>query len=631
MDELLRYYEEELGVFGQFAREFRARYPKPAGELHLSGETIDDPGVLRLIQSVALLTARIRKRLDDDYPQFTEALLDSLYPHYLRPLPSHTIVQVGWRGDAETAPAPALLPRGTMLRAGGNGTPGGVDGVCRFRTCYDVLQAPFAVRRLAFAPLIEVPRALRLPRGVASCISIVIGAIEGAAGFAQMLPARMRLFVDGDPSLRAAFLDAVFLHCGGAWLQAGDGPWRPLARLPLRAAGFAEEDAMLPFPARSHPALRLLTEYFCYPDKFHFVDLDLDELRAHLAPGCTGFTVHLGLRGIAGDGDVAHLLAGLNARNLLPGCTPAVNLFPKAGAPLLLSGTGADHPLLADSAHAAAFEIFSVDAVRLVREGAATQTVVPFAPLYEPMPGTADPAAEPTADRAGGPAPHWWIARRDHATAAISPGHEMRIALLDREFAAVDAAGATLSTELTCTNRDLPARLPWGQADGDLRADALSGTAPIRMLRKPSPGYRFDTARGAHWRLIAHLAPHPSGLCTAGLAAFQQMLALYDLPRSAPTQRAIAGIVGLESGAERTWLPGAPVATLMPGIAIRLTVDDEAFAGSSVAVFAHLLDRYFALNAQLNCYTRLCVVSRRSGQQLLACAPRLGAAAGTAS
>lgn len=608
MDELLRYYEEELGVFGQFAREFRARYPKPAGELHLSGETVDDPGVARLIQSVALLTARIRKRLDDDYPQFTEALLDSLYPHYLRPLPSHTIVQAGWREDAEISTAPLLLPRGTVLRAGGNG----VDGVCRFRTCYDLQLAPYALRRLAFSPLIDAPRALRLPRGVTACISIGIGAVDGAAGFAQLLPGRLRLFADGDPSLRTALLDAVFLHCGGAWLQDGDGPWRTLARLPLRAAGFAEEDAMLPVPARSHPALRLLTEYFCYPDKFHFVDLELDELRTHLAPGSRGFTLHLGLRGIPGDSDLAHLLAGLSPRNLLPGCTPAVNLFPKAGAPLQLSGTSADYPLLADSAHAAAFEIYSVDAVRLVREGQGLQTVLPFAPLYE---------------AAGATPGHWWIARRDHATAAVSPGHEMRIALLDREFALLSAPGATLSTELTCSNRDLPARLRWGQPEGDLRADEASGVAPLRMLRKPSPSYRFESARGAHWRLIAHLAPHPSGLCTEGLVAFQQMLSLYNLPRAPSAQRQIAGVVGLEHGAERSWLPGAPVATLMPGIAIRLTLDEEAFAGSSVAVFAHVLDRYFALNAQMNCYTRLRVVSRQTGQQLLACAPHLGGGA----
>jgi type VI secretion system protein ImpG len=201
----------------------------------------------------------------------------------------------------------------------------------------------------------------------------------------------------------------------------------------------------------------------------------------------------------------------------------------------------------------------------------------------------------------------------------------MRIALLDGAFRPLDAPGATLSTELTCTNRDLPARLPWGQAQGDLRADELSGTAPIRMLRKPSPTWRFDHARGAHWRLIAHLAPHPAGLSPDGLIGFQRMLALYDLPHSPVAQRQIAGIVNLEHGSERAWLPGAPVATLMPGIAIRLTIDEEAFAGASLAVFAQVLDGYFALNAQLNCYTRLRIASRQSGRPIFTGAPRLDA------
>jgi type VI secretion system protein ImpG len=108
----------------------------------------------------------------------------------------------------------------------------------------------------------------------------------------------------------------------------------------------------------------------------------------------------------------------------------------------------------------------------------------------------------------------------------------------------------------------------------------------------------------------------------AGLDDFRKMLALYDLPHSPAAQRQIAGIHGLEHGAVRAWVRTAPVATLMPGIGIRLTVDEEAFAGSSLFVFAQVLDHYFALNGQLNCFTRLQVVSRQTGQEILACEPR---------
>jgi type VI secretion system protein ImpG len=621
MDELLRYYEEELGLFGQFAREFRARYPKPAGELHLAGDTYDDPGVARLIQSVALMSARINKRLDDDYPKFTESLLESLYPHYLRPLPSYSIAQVGYRNPGETPEIASILPRGTMLRSGA-----AHEQPCQFRTVYDVLLAPLRVADVAFTPVLSLSganaRAVRLGRGVTSSIAITVDSPGGRAPLASSLPTVLRLFADGEASMRAALIDSLFLRGAGAWLQpAGEAAWLPLRHAPLRIGGFAELDAMIPFPARSHPALRLLTEYFCYPEKFNFIDLDCAELRALLPPRCTGFTLHLPLRGVGPDSDTARLLLGLDARSLLPGCTPIINLFPKAGAPLQLSHTSADYPLLADTAHAGAYEIHSVDAARLVREGA--RGVTPFAPLYAAGAADEHGVAGEGAGRDGAPGRgHHWIVRRDHATAALSPGHEMRITLLDGDFRTSDAAGATLSTELTCTNRDLPARLRYGSPQGDLRADELAGSAPIRMLRKPTPTRRFDSARGAHWRLIAHLALNHSALSMAGLADFQKMLSLYDLAGSPVAQRQIAGIVGLEHGAVRTWLKTAPVATLMPGIGIRMTVDEEAFAGSGLYVFAQVLDRYFALGGQLNCFTQLQVVSRQSGHELLACAPR---------
>jgi type VI secretion system protein ImpG len=614
MDELLRYYEEELGLFGQFAREFRARYPKPAGELHLTGETYEDPSVARLIQSVALMSARIKKRLDDDYPKFTESLLESLYPHYLRPMPSYSVIQIGYRGDAEIPDGASVLPRGTTLR-----TSAEHDNICLFRSVYEVALVPLKVGALAFVPMLQAPRALRLPRGVGAGIALTIDAAGGRTDLRAALPPRLRLFADGEASLRAALVDTLFLRCAGAWLQAGDDTaWLPLARLPLRLAGFDEADAMVPFPARSHPALRLLTEYFCYPEKFNFIDIDLDEVRRLLPPRCTRFTLHLGLNGITPDSDTARLLSGLSPRNLLPGCTPVINLFPKAGAPLQLSYTSADYPLLADSAHAADYEIHSVDAVRLLREsagpaGAAEGAgVTHFAPLYAPVDGEAGTPGRN----------HYWLTRRDHATAAISPGHEMRIALVDADFRSTEAAGATLSTDLTCSNRDAPVRLHYGNPQGDLRTDELSGIAPIRLLRKPSPTWRFDSARGAHWRLISHLSLNLAGLTMAGLADFQKMLALYDLPRSPVAQRQIGAIVGLEHGAVRTWVKTVPVATLMPGIGIRLTVDEEAFAGSGLAVFVRVLDHYFALNAQLNCYTRLQVVAQGSGREIVMFSPR---------
>jgi type VI secretion system protein ImpG len=313
---------------------------------------------------------------------------------------------------------------------------------------------------------------------------------------------------------------------------------------------------------------------------------------------------------MAADCDAARVLAQLAARHLLTGCTPVVNLFRKAGDPVQLSHTGAEYRLAADGAHAAAFEIHSIDKVCVVREARGQTSVTEFGPLY-------------AVRHAGGGAPgHFWVARRDETLARISPGHELKLALVDPDFTPSEAASATISTELTCSNRDLPLQLRIGQLAGDLLAESSSGAAPFSLLRKPTPSWRFAGGDGAHWCLISHLALNYAGLTTADLPDLQKMLALYDLPRSAVARRQIAGIVGLEHGTVRAWLRTRPVSSLMPGVGIRMTVDEDAFAGSSLYVFAQVMDRYFSLNSQLNCFTRLEIVSHQTGEEMFACAPR---------
>ena len=82
------------------------------------------------------------------------------------------------------------------------------------------------------------------------------------------------------------------------------------------------------------------------------------------------------------------------------------------------------------------------------------------------------------------------------------------------------------------------------------------------------------------------------------------------------------GIVTLEHGSTRAWMPTLPFPTLMPGIAIRLGIDEQAFAGCSLYIFAQVLQRYFALNSQLNCFSQLTLLSQRSGEELIRCPER---------
>jgi type VI secretion system protein ImpG len=608
MDDLLPYYERELGVFRQYAREFSERFPKMAGKLLIAGESCADPDVERLIESVALMSARISKRLDDDYPVFTESMLESLYPHYLRPLPSYSVVQFAQR-EGKAVKNINTFRRGTTL----DSPP--VRGVsCKFQTSYDVTLAPIAITQAQFQPFLDnLACGGHLPQGATAGIRLVIESTGAGFDLSRGKLAKLRVFIDGEPSLRAVLIDTLFIRAAGAYVQtAPKHPWIALEQQPLRLVGFDEDDALIPFSARSHPAFRLLTEYFSYPEKFNFIDIDLSELATRLPPECRSFSLQLVFSRLLSDSKEARLLTALTHRNFLLACTPVINLFDKPGVPVQLTHTSADYALLADATHADAYEIHCVKAVRLLRETVQGNSVTEFSPMYSVR------HDEQGAHSSG----NHWLTRRDDAMAAISPGHEVRISLTDVDFKVGEADVATLSTDLVCTNRDLATSLRYGQAGGDLTNETLPSMTAVRLLRKPSPPYRFDSSKGAHWRLISHLALNYSTLTNAGVADFQKMLTLYDLPCTPSSQRQIGGIVGLEHGTVRDWIRTLPVSSLMPGIGIRMTVDEQAFVGSSLYIFAQVLDRYFSLNKQSNCFTRFELISAQTGEEILTCQPR---------
>ncbi|OEZ50416.1 hypothetical protein JAB1_15310 [Janthinobacterium sp. MP5059B] len=609
MEELLPYYERELGFLRRYSREFSERYPKIAGRLLIGGEVCEDPHIERMIQSFALLNSRISKRLDDDYPEFTEALFEVLYPHYLRPFPSCSIARLDYSGAAAQLTAATEIARGTELAT----RP--VKGVaCTFRTAYPVTVAPLALTHAAFAAIIDAPEQVQLPPNATSSVSIVIEATADQISLAQLGVKKLRVFIDGEPSFCAALRDALFMRTLKAYVEADDsGRWSALAQIPVSAAGYAEDDALIPFSARSHPAYRLLTEYFCFPEKFNFFDIDLAALCAPLPSGCRRITLHLALAGLRTDSNTARMLGTMSTNNLLLGCTPVVNLFRLRGEPIRLTHTAASYPVLADARRAYAFEVQAIESVKLVRQTPQGESITEFRPFYSLRHGQM-----PAKDG------HYWVMRRDDTISEKSPGYETEISIVDIDFDPAAIETDTLSLELSCTNRDLPAQLTYGLRGGDLFLEGGSSVRSIHFLRKPTESHRFERGRGAHWRLISHLSLNHLSLSGSGLEAFQEMLTLYDLPRSATSQRQISGIAAIDHKAANAWLPGNPFACLVRGLEVRLTLDEEAFVGSGIHAFAHIVECFLGLYVHANSFTQLVVLSKKSGEELLRCKPRSG-------
>ena len=262
-DELLAYYERELTFLRQKGAEFAEQYPKVASRLLLEANRCEDPHVERLIEAVALLAARVHLRLDDDFPEITQALLNVVYPHYTRPIPSMSIAEFHLREGKLT----------TLFRVPRNATlysrPVGSQP-CTFRTCYDTDVWPMSVREAQWTAIDRLDPPLRAPGAVAA-LRVRIDCWPDVR-FADLPLESLRFYLNGEPALVHTLYELLCNNCTSIVLRDPRPKFRQrpieLVADALKAVGFEDDEAMLPHSDRSFGGYRILQEYFAFPERF---------------------------------------------------------------------------------------------------------------------------------------------------------------------------------------------------------------------------------------------------------------------------------------------------------------------------------------------------------------------------
>lgn len=607
MDDLLPHYERELAMLRRSLHDFAARYPKIAARLAVSGEHSDDPHVERMLQSFALLAARIDTRLDDDYPEFTEGMMQALYPYYLRAYPSCSIVEFDIEGLFEGLSGPVTIARGTDLFS--------KDRPCRFRTAYDVTLAPIRIKTARYLRTASAPANATLPPETSGLVAITLAQASATAGLNAVTPPTLRLHAHGQCEIVTTLTDTLLLRASRAFVEAdGSGRWIPLERMPIRAAGFAPNDALVDAGDAVGVPFRLLMEYFAFPDKFDFLDLDAASMLAAAGP-CKTVTLYVAIEGLHDDSWGGQRMAQLNEKHLKLFCTPIVNLFPTKAEPIKVDALAQAYPVIPKvqkSASASDFEVYSVDAVYPEKQSASSPAA--FQPFFSLMHGSAAALSGP-----------YWATRTE---ADPEQGDAQRTMLA---FVALDGQPAAVpvpqvAVEVSCTNRNLPSMLPYGAAGGDLMIEGGSVAGRLVMLRRPTISVRAQQTHGALWRLIAQFTPHAASLSSAGLDEIKRLLRQFATLSPTPA-RHIEGIAFVGARSTMQWIIMEPCPALVRGIEITLAVDEYAFSGSSISAFIDVMDVFFAPFAPENSFVQLVVITKATGALLRRCEPRQGAQA----
>ncbi len=601
---LYHYYERELTFIRQFAQEFAKQYPAAAGRLLLEPNRSTDPHVERLIESFALLTGRIQHKIDDEFPELTSALLSVLYPHYLAPIPSMTIVQFELDPSRGQVAKGYTIDRLSRLRTRPVG-----DLPCKYRTGYPVTIWPIRVRsaRLSRPPF---PRGLSPPRGTQSAMVIQLECVGGMK-FADLALDVLRLYLKGESETVALLYEVLFNHALEVVFRdpAGSATPPPVSLPPhesLSQVGFDREDGLLPYPPQSFVGYRLLSEFFAFPYKFHFVDIR-GLRRACQAGYLNQLEVVLFL-----DRSWPKLEQDITADTFRLGCTPAINLFEQTAEPIALTKARHEYRIVPDVANPKGMEVYSVEQVTSVDPIAGETTE--YLPFYSLRHGA---TLEGESD--------FWYASRRPATRPNDRGTEVFLNLVNLGFDPINPSDPSLVIRTTCTNRELPAIL---QQAGERLVFELEAAAPlssIRCVQSPSLPLRPPLRRGSYWRLVSHLCLNHLSLSNTieGRESLQEILRVYDLSdpgsdrqRSMVARQLIEGITAVSSRRVTGRLPGAGVEGFCRGMEVTIEFDEEKYVGSGVFLFASVLERFLGLYTTINSFTKL-IAGTKQGEGVL--------------
>ncbi len=596
IEQLLPYYEKQLQEFGQQSREFAQKYPKIAQRLSLNQEQIDDPHIERLIQAFSLIAARIDKKLEDSYDVFTHSLFEVMFPQYLRHFPACTVVSFEDINKLKQLTAAHIIPQKTALKSRS------FKGVqCEFNTTNDVRLLPISLTQLEF----QTSPSTHMHLNQNATLSLKFEIFNDAQKW--MLDEKLPIYLDAISNFPLQVLDSIFRKDTGFALRIG--PRMVEISNPFEVMGFSEQESLLPIDQHTHHAYRLLMEYFCFPEKFNYLNLDLSRLKGLLNQQ-NQFEILIHLKLNLNDQAVVRNYSELNIANFKLFTTPAINLFEKQAEPQKISHTQLQYPLITDAHHPELYQVYSVIEMNMVREKTnQEQTHLPVLPFFAMSHYQNDKVQ---------------FFYSLNYVPAQNKTTQMGYSIVSKHLKPYEIKSDFISSRLLCSNGDLPHEA-LSQSNNILNLNDSSLARRALILKRPTSPFHFDKNKNEQWRIISHLSLNTLALMKGdALSHVKELLALYNLPHSKENILLIDALKQLSFSTTNKLVNSKPFPMFIRGVKAELAVNKSVFRGHSLYIFSQLLSHIFNLKVQINSFVDVVVKDSLNQQEIYQCVQNVG-------
>ncbi len=553
-----RYFQQEMAYLRDLGEAFSKAHPAVAPML--SGPSAD-PDAERLLEGVAFLTALLREKLDDEFPEIIHEMIQLIWPHYLRPIPSSSIVAF--------TPKPTLKESMT-IPAGIHIASVPIEGTsCLFRTCYDVDVHSLTLLDASFVQPSGRPPAIRL-----------LFELRGLK-LSDWQPASLRLLLAGEHSAAADIYLLLTHHLKQITISSPDGG-ASLLLTPehLRPVGFSPQEGLIPYPSNSLPGYRILQEYFILPEKFLFLDLVGWERWQERGDG-TRFEITFELD------DLPFPPPRVKTETFVLSATPVINIFPYDADPIRLDHRKTEYLVRPSAGNTSHYQVYALEKVVGFVQGTAQERVyLPFEVF------TPEPESNP-------------VYHLNLRKSPVRSGFDVYLSVAYPKEADPPVS-ETLSLQLLCTNGSLPERIQSG--DISLPTSSSPEFVEFRNIRPPTSNVLPPLGTNLLWRLLSHLSLNYVSLAKA--EDLRALLELYIFEESRDrtailaNKKRIAGIEQIETRASDRLVSGV----VMRGREIRMDVRQDHFASpGDLFLFGCILDHFLGSYASINTFTNLLI------------------------
>jgi type VI secretion system protein ImpG len=601
---LLRAYNDELVYLRETAKEFGEEYEAVAGRLGLNTPTDSDPYVERLLEGVAFLGARVRLKLQDQFPDFTQHLLNAIQPHYLSPTPSMCVAGFEPQEGDQAVAEGFVIPRLTELTA--TSTDQAATPVV-FRTGQQVVLWPIRISEAEYLPTRASVSAYAGAAGVRAEAGLRLR-FTGVGGvpLSKVDPPALPIYLDGAEMIPGELYRQLIGDAVGAVARPTTSGDQAFIRLPVpEQHGFEEDCALLPTSLRSFRGYRLLAEYFACPERFLF--FRLRELGQAFKK--------------CGDGDcevvflfnrTAPSLSGaVSAANFRLFATPAINLFEKQIDRVPISAFDHEHQLIADRTRPLDFEVFrTIEVTAHTQHGGQTRPVAPLHAFGSLLYDWSEALFYVTRLR------HRRLSTKEQRLRRRNDylGTETWISLASPgDPKRVDGA-YELAVRALVTNRELAEQIRvGGTTDFKVSGVPYRSVVALRAPTKPRPPMGISDAA---WRVIGHLTPNYASFALGennDPSVLRDHLALYGRVDDPLLRRQIDGVLEVRSEPVTRRVPGPGQGGFARGQRLRLKLDDAPFENGRMFLFSAVLEHFLGEFATVNSFVECSFESPQEG------------------